>query len=45
MASPTRAPVLALKDVRLADGAKPLFKEKIAVADTFGIPRLLSTPI
>ncbi len=25
MASPTRAPVLALKDVRLADGAKPLF--------------------
>jgi anthranilate 1,2-dioxygenase small subunit len=27
-----------------ADG-KPLFKEKIAIADTFGIPRLLSTPI
>jgi anthranilate 1,2-dioxygenase small subunit len=27
-----------------ADG-KPLFQEKIAVADTFGIPRLLSTPI
>ncbi|MBO9706803.1 MAG: ABC-F family ATP-binding cassette domain-containing protein [Caulobacter sp.] len=25
MASPARAPVLALKDVRLADGAKPLF--------------------
>lgn len=25
MASPTRAPILALKDVRLADGAKPLF--------------------
>jgi len=25
MASPPRAPVLALKDVRLADGAKPLF--------------------
>ena len=25
MASPTRAPVLALKDVRLADGAKALF--------------------
>ena len=27
-----------------ADG-KPLFNEKIAIADTFGIPRLLSTPI
>ena len=25
MASPARAPILALKDVRLADGAKPLF--------------------
>jgi ATP-binding cassette subfamily F protein uup len=25
MASPSRAPILALKDVRLADGAKPLF--------------------
>jgi len=25
MASPPRAPILALKDVRLADGAKPLF--------------------
>ncbi|MBT3172476.1 MAG: anthranilate 1,2-dioxygenase, partial [Rhodospirillaceae bacterium] len=30
--------------ITFADG-KPLFKEKIAVADTFGIPRLLSTPI
>ena len=30
--------------ITFADG-KPLFQEKIAVADTFGIPRLLSTPI
>ena len=33
------------RDLIIFDGAKPLFKEKIAVADTFGIPRLLSTPI
>ena len=30
--------------ITFADG-KPLFQEKIVVADTFGIPRLLSTPI
>ncbi|MBT3629496.1 MAG: aromatic-ring-hydroxylating dioxygenase subunit beta [Rhodospirillaceae bacterium] len=30
--------------ITFTDG-KPLFKEKIAIADTFGIPRLLSTPI
>ncbi len=30
--------------ITFVDG-KPLFKEKIATADTFGIPRLLSTPI
>ena len=33
------------RDLIVFDGAKPLFKEKIAVADTFGIPRLLSTPV
>ena len=30
--------------ITFTDG-KPLFKEQIAIADTFGIPRLLSTPI
>ncbi len=33
------------RDLITFAGGKPLFKEKIAVADTFGIPRLLSTPI
>jgi len=30
--------------IRFVDG-RPLFQEKIVVADTFGIPRMLSTPL
>ncbi len=33
------------RDLVIFDGGKPIFREKIAVVDTFGIPRLLSTPI
>ena len=33
------------RDLITFAGGKPLFQEKIAVVDTFGIPRLLSTPI
>ena len=33
------------RDLVVFDGGKPIFREKIAVVDTFGIPRLLSTPI
>lgn len=33
------------RDLVVFDGGMPIFREKIAVVDTFGIPRLLSTPI
>ena len=33
------------RDLIIFAGDQPMFREKIAVADTFGIPRLLSTPI
>ncbi|MBI06271.1 MAG: anthranilate 1,2-dioxygenase [Rhodospirillaceae bacterium] len=33
------------RDLVVFDGGIPIFREKIAVVDTFGIPRLLSTPI
>jgi len=33
------------RDLVVFDGGMPMFREKIAVVDTFGIPRLLSTPI
>jgi anthranilate 1,2-dioxygenase small subunit len=33
------------RDLIVFEGGTPMFREKIAVADTFGIPRLLSTPI
>ncbi len=33
------------RDLIVFDGGKPMFREKIAVTDTFGIARLLSTPI
>ncbi len=33
------------RDLVVFDSGMPMFREKIAVVDTFGIPRLLSTPI
>ena len=33
------------RDLVVFDRGMPIFREKIAVVDTFGIPRLLSTPI
>ncbi|MBR46667.1 MAG: anthranilate 1,2-dioxygenase [Rhodospirillaceae bacterium] len=33
------------RDLIVFDGGTPLFREKVAVTDTFGIARLLSTPI
>jgi len=33
------------RDLIVFENGTPMFREKVAVVDTFGIPRLLSTPI